>query len=385
MPKQILVITGSRAEWGLLQPVCRELANLKNKVTVLFTASHLAAPGDPVEAEAAGNFITVRVPTTPLNSELSSERLMFLTLGNTFIELPETLRRISPDLVIVLGDRYEIFAAASICRLCGIRLAHISGGELTAGAVDDCLRHCITKLSDLHFTATETYRKRVIQLGENPDFVFNVGELALADLSSYAFAPLDQLEKFFAMRLQKFFLITVHPETCNPGEGEKIIGLLNDVFLTVFDDYGLIFTSANADPEGDRINNILTDYLKVNAKARFVASLGRHIYLSTARLAKCVIGNSSSGIAEIPALGTPVINIGRRQHGRPHGRLVQTVEAERLAIVAAIKKSLQPEFCAGIKSADNPYEGENSARKIAETITCLDLASLTSEKGFYDL
>ncbi len=385
MPRKILIITGSRAEWGLLQPVCRELAILGNSLTVLFTAGHLAASGHPAEVEAARDYTVIRVATTPEASGLPNERLMFLTIANTFTHLPEVLNRITPDLAVVLGDRYEIFAAASVCRLCGIRLAHISGGELTSGAVDDCLRHCISKLSDLHFTATEAYRKRVIQLGENPEFVYNVGELALANLSSYEFAGPDELEKLLAMNLQNFFMVTVHPETCNPGQGEKIICLLIDIFSCEFSDYGLVFTAANADPEGDRINKILTDYLRANAKARFVASLGRHLYLSTARLAKCVLGNSSSGIAEIPALRTPVINIGRRQHGRPHGRMVQTVEAKRQAIVSAIKNALQSDFCAGVTAADNPYEGENSARRIAETLSRIDLAALTREKGFYDL
>ncbi len=387
MQKHIVVITGSRAEWGLLQPVCRELLDRGARVTVLVTGSHLHSQSgfSGSEVDSCFAFASEKVCITPENGSLNSHHLMMQTMSNAFALLPATLEKLQPDLALVLGDRYEIFAAATVCRLSGIRLAHISGGELTTGAFDDCLRHCITKLSDLHFTAAQAFKNRVIQLGESPDRVFNVGELALADLHKTRFKSRQELEQLVKTDLESFFLITVHPETCAPGQGMQIFTLLDEIFTSGFAGFSLIFTAANADPEGDQINAAINVFVERRANGRFIKSLGRLNYLSMARLATCVIGNSSSGIAEVPALGTPVVNIGRRQHGRPHGSSVISVAAEKDAIVAAIKKASQPTFREQSKNCCADYEGHDSARRIAEIIVNFDLGTISREKGFVDL
>ncbi|HNX76149.1 MAG TPA: UDP-N-acetylglucosamine 2-epimerase [Candidatus Rifleibacterium sp.] len=385
--RHIVIISGSRAEWGLLQPVTRELLQLQNRVSIIATASHLhSQSGFSIsEFNELQGAELIEAAITPEDADASDENLMLLTMSNAFKVLPDKLKHLNPDLVLVLGDRYEIFAAASVCRLIGIRIAHISGGEVTIGAVDDCLRHCISKLSDLHFTATETYRQRVIQLGEAPERVYNVGELALADLHKTPFTPVSDLEKLLGQSLKRFFLITVHPETCTPGAGLRIIEALFSIFSEVYPDYTLVFTGANADPEGKMINSTIMNYVSGRPGATFINSLGRLNYLSLARLAGCVIGNSSSGIAEVPALPAPVVNIGRRQLGRPHGKAVLSVPLDRQQIASAIATAIQPSFIAGISQADSPYEGEDAARKIAAVVTMLDLSQITREKGFCDL
>lgn len=387
MPRHIVIITGSRAEWGLLRPLHDELLRAGLRTTVLVTGSHLHAAGgcQADEIFSVPGITAVPVAITPDDPSLNDQQLMFATMAGALNRLPAVLQQLQPDLVIVLGDRYEIFAAASVCRLSGIRLAHISGGELTLGAFDDALRHCITKLSDLHFTASEDYRRRVIQLGENPQFVYNVGELALDKLSRMPFKSRYELEGQLECRLDDFFLLTVHPETCAPGEGLRIVELLLGVLRAEFPEVFLIFTGANADPEGSRINELLKAAFADGRAGRFFNSLGRLNYLSLARLARCVIGNSSSGIAEVPALGTPVVNIGRRQQGRPHGSAVTSVFASEKELAAALKKAADPGFRVVAAKFVNPYAGEDSAATIAGIIAGLDLSGIPRAKPFHDL
>ena len=386
MAKKITVITGSRAEWGLLAPLCSKMQALGLQVNALATGSHLhAVGGGSVDEVRTAGLPVIEVPIIPADSGEDDQKRMLQTIGNAFPTIAAALQRLSPDLCLVLGDRYEIFAAAAVCRLLGIRLAHISGGELTVAAFDDCLRHCISKLSDLHFAATEEYRRRIIQLGEQPDLVFNVGDLGLADLKKTVFKSRPELEALLSVELKDFFLVTVHPETCNPGEGLRIAQLLTHVLASGFAGCSLIFTGANADPEGEKINEHFSGFAVGRAGSVFVRSLGRLNYLSAARLARCVIGNSSSGIVEVPALGTPVINIGRRQTGRPHGEAVISVAAEEHAMSAAIVRAAEPEFRQKTATAVNPYEGEDSASRIASIIAGFDLASIRREKTFFDL
>lgn len=386
MTRHVAVITGSRAEWGLLAPLCSKMQTLGLRLSVLVTGSHLHAVGGNSDDEVrAAGFPVVEVPIIPAGSDTDDQKRMLQTIGNAFPALASALNRLNPDLCIVLGDRYEIFAAAAVCRLAGVRLAHISGGELTVAAFDDCLRHCITKLSDLHFAATEEYRRRIIQLGEKPDLVFNVGDLGLADLKKTAFKSRSELEAMLTADLKDFFLVTVHPETCNPGEGLRIAQLLTKLLATGFSGCNLIFTGANADPEGEKINDCFSSFAAGRTGAVFVRSLGRLNYLSAARLASCVIGNSSSGIVEVPALGTPVVNIGRRQTGRPHGDAVISIAAEEHAMSAALVRACEPDFRQKAATAVNPYEGEDSASRIASIIAGFDLASISREKTFFDL
>jgi len=388
MSKKVCLITGSRAEWGILRPLYKELQHLGVAVRLVVTGAHLNASSGfsakEIEADIGDTFAKVYI--TPDDRSLPDNELMFASMAAAIERFAAFFADEKPDLVVYYGDRFEIYAVATVCRLLGIRSAHISGGEITRGAFDDTLRHCLTKLSDLHFTATEGFRQRVIQLGEDPERVFNTGELALADLDQTAFISKKELEKELKHRLDNFFLITLHPETCNHGSVREGMLRLLHVLLKEYPDTRLVFTGANADPEGGEINDYLTEAAKNKPEVvSFHRNLGRLRYLSVARLARCVIGNSSSGIIELPSLNIPVLNLGSRQSGRPCSKAVVTATFAEASIRKALKKLLAPGWREKCGQFPNPYEGCEAARKIAGIIADYDLSSISSEKQFYDL
>ncbi|GAB4272440.1 MAG: UDP-N-acetylglucosamine 2-epimerase [Candidatus Rifleibacteriota bacterium] len=355
---------------------------------LIATGSHLDKTGDysieEICAAGAEPFAKICI----LDQDFSSNTKFRATdaLARLYAELPRVLKKLAPDIVVVLGDRYEIFGVASICRLLGICIAHISGGELTFGSFDDCLRHSITKLSDLHFVATEQYRKKVAQLGENPERIFNVGEPGLYGFSKMKPLSKEELSEKTGFTLpQNFGLLTFHPETCYPG---KVSSGLKKVFaaLTSFlPELSFIFTSANADPEGKEINFAIKEFAESHSdKVYQVASLGRESYLSLASYSAFVGGNSSSGIVEIPALKIPVLNFGLRQRGRPQSKAILNVDYDENRIIIALKKILSREFKDLAKTAKNPYEGENSIQRIAEILIKTDLEKLKGGKEFFD-
>ena len=388
MSKKVCLITGSRAEWGILRPLYKELQNLGITVQLVVTGSHLHTSSGfsvkEIEADIGDSFFKVYI--TPEDRSLPDNELMFASMAAAIERFAAFFAEEKPDLVVYYGDRFEIYAVATVCRLLGIRNAHISGGEITRGAFDDTLRHCLTKLSDLHFTATEEFRQRVIQLGEDPERVFNTGELALTDLDQTAFISQKQLENELKYSLDNFFLITLHPETCNPGAVQEGLPFLIRLLYRFYPDIGMVFTGANADPEGEEINGFLAEAAQDQPEIiSFHRNLGRLRYLSVARLARCVIGNSSSGIIELPSLNIPVLNLGNRQSGRPCSRAVVTADFSEPAIKKALKKLLAPGWREKCGQFPNPYEGRDAARKIAGIIFDYDLSSISREKQFYDL
>lgn len=388
MKKHVVVVTGSRAEWGLLRPLYQELGKLGLRTSLLVTGSHLHSQSgfsfDEISNERIDNLHKVYI--TPEEPNLDSRDLMFKTMANALTRFAEELPAMSPDLVVILGDRYEIFAVATACRLMGVRLAHISGGEVTLGAFDDCLRHCITKLSDWHFTATDEYRRRVIQLGEDPDRVFNVGDIGLNKFNEIPFRSKAELNTLVSAVNDKFMLLTLHPETCSSGLVVSWVKPLIEILIKMAPQLKLVFTGANADPEGDLINQVIVEQARQNPeRISFFSNLGRLNYLSLARFAECVAGNSSSAIIEIPGLGIPVINLGRRQWGRVHGEAVVTAAFSHSEIEAAVKKVLQPDFKRFAKTCSNPYSGENSVKCIVQIINDIDARATGNEKLFHDL
>lgn len=385
MKKKIAIISGSRAEWGLLQPLYHLLGTFPEVATSLIvTGSHLDENGDNSIAEIADE---CRPDVLVQLSSLQEENAVFNRMADLTSCLPVQLQRIKPDLAVILGDRYEIFMAATVCRLMGIRLAHISGGEITLGAFDDCLRHCLTKLSDLHFTATEDYRRRVIQLGENPERVFNVGEVGLYRLSEFPFTDRCQLAHELGLDFSRpLALFTFHPETCHPGLVSQFLPELLPAMLNVFPRHFLVFTSANADPEGETINSIIRNFTeKYPETSLFTGSLGRRRYLSLARHCDFVGGNSSSAIVEIPALKVPALNFGMRQKGRPHGSAVVDLDFDLDSLRAAAKKLADPQFRKALPEFHHPYAGEKSIDLIGEILYNFDFTSIQRSKPFYDL
>lgn len=377
--KRITVITGSRADWGLLFQVCKYLKKYGNIIKVLAVGAHVDKNKDysinEVKEDATNIEVEVEmVYIIPDNAKISDKEYIFKTFNFINDNLPSKLKE--TDLVVLLGDRYEIFASASICRLIGMPIVHFCGGELTLGAFDDALRHCITKLSDYHFVSNEEHYQRVRQLGENPKNIFDVGDLGINELNRIEYKNPKELSQLFSFSFVNFFLITVHPETCNKGRGLNIVKSLLKILPDKFGEYNFLFTAANADPEGEEINRLLSE----NKKIKYIKSLGRINYLSAVKLAKCVIGNSSSGILEVPALHTPVVNIGNRQKGRKHCDAVIDADYSELSIIEGINKALL------VKDSDFKFatHGLDSAQKSAEIITNLELPKNT-EKVFYDL
>jgi GDP/UDP-N,N'-diacetylbacillosamine 2-epimerase (hydrolysing) len=372
----ITVITSTRADWGLLRPVCLGLLSQDKNFRLIVTGSHLDRAGDrsitEIDAEFKGHIETLDI----LQKSNEGTEPMFQALSNAIPQYEQVLRRIKPRLMIMLGDRYEIMAMAWVCRLLGVPVAHFSGGELTLGAFDDAMRHCITKLSDFHFVSTDEHYRRVRQLGENPEHIFNVGELAFAGLAELKLKSAHELKKEFSFDFTDYFLATVHPETCRVGQGLEITKNIIKAVAEFSPDSRLLFTAANLDPEGLEINNFLMAEENRNPSLKFIRSLGRLNYLSAAQLCTCVLGNSSSGVLEIPALGVPSINIGNRQKGRVQDSLVTNSDPDLEAIIKALRA------CAPFTKRSN-IDANSSAEKAVKIL--LQLEKPAREKPFYDL
>jgi GDP/UDP-N,N'-diacetylbacillosamine 2-epimerase (hydrolysing) len=307
------------------------------------------------------------------------------SMGLGTIGLTDALVDLDPDIVVLLGDRFEMLAAASAAMVLCIPIAHIHGGEATIGAMDESIRHSITKMSHLHFTAAEPYRKRVIQLGENPDRVYNVGALGVENIRRMKIMAQAELEADIGMELgPDSILVTLHPATLEPGQSEP---QFNELLAALDErsDLRILFTAANADAEGRQINAMIDNYVAQNkGRSVFVYSLGQKRYLAALNCVGAMVGNSSSGLVEAPSFGLPTINIGRRQEGRVRAATVIDVSPEKTEILKALDKALSKEFRESVKNSYNPYEGHDTARRIKETIKEANLETIRM-KTFYDL
>ncbi len=307
------------------------------------------------------------------------------SMGLAMIGYGEALQRLKPDMVVVLGDRFETFCMAASAQVCRVPLAHIHGGETTEGAIDEAFRHSITKMSHLHFASCEEYRQRIIQLGEAPDQVFNVGALGVENIQRISLMARGELSESIGFNLEKpYFLVTFHPVTLEKSTSEgQFQSLLNA--LDVFPEYNVIFTKANADTEGRVINHLIDEYSEERAeRCLAVASLGVHRYLSAMKYATAVIGNSSSGIVEAPSFKIPTVNIGDRQKGRVKVESVMDCEPSVSPIVSSIRKAISLEFQEVLKVVKNPYEQVGTAANILEKIILFRDTELIKKK-FYNL
>src|SRR5690554_4148256 len=314
---KICIATGTRAEYGLLKPLIEKISS-DNYFTLqlLVTGAHLSPEFGLTykQIEADGYKIDAKVEML-----LSSDTPEGITksMGLGIIGYADALKQLSPDLLIILGDRYEMLSVASTALIFRIPILHIHGGELTEGAYDDAIRHAITKMSALHFTSTEEYRKRVIQLGEHPKTVFNVGAIGLDNFTSLSILSKSELENELNIKFNKYnFIVGFHPETLsNYSIEDQFKSLLQAIDVQT--DSFFIFTKANADTDGRIINQLIEKYVSSHPeKAALFASLGTQRYLSLMKLVTAVVGNSSSGILEAPSAPTATINIGDRQQGR---------------------------------------------------------------------
>lgn len=382
--RKIAVFTGTRAEFALLEGLMKGIRQREDCcLCTVVSGSHLAAEfGNTVEEiRASGIKVDEIVPLAGLGGDAES---VCAAIGEGLPGYARVLEKMRPDILVVLGDRFEALAIATAATICRVPLAHLYGGEATEGLIDESFRHSITKMSHLHFTSCEPYRQRVIQLGEHPDRVFNAGSLGVENIQTLEFIPEFQLRKDLQIDGNiPYLLCTFHPVTLEAGqEISQLDALLHA--LDAFPEHCIIFTGANADPGGSRINEALQQRVSSDKRYRFFMSLGQRRYLSAARYAACVIGNSSSGIIEVPSLGTPVIDIGNRQKGRIRAESVLHCEADADAIASSIAKALEESFSAFAKQAKNPYQKNGTAKSIVDII-CAPLPEAILQKKFFDL
>ncbi|WP_457644631.1 UDP-N-acetylglucosamine 2-epimerase [Persephonella sp.] len=382
--RKICVFTGTRAEYGLLKPLMEEISKDKDlKLQVLVSGMHLSPEFGLTYRDIQKDGFNIDEKVEML---LSSDTPAGISksIGLGIIGYTDALNRLKPDITVVLGDRFEALAFAVSSYTLRIPVAHIHGGEITQGALDEGYRHAITKLSFLHFTSTEEYRKRVIQLGEEPERVFNVGALGIDNIRGLKLLSKDQLEKKLGFKLwEKNLLITFHPETLSKISSAESFKILLEV-LDQLKNTKLIFTKSNADPEGRKINALIDEYVSRNPeKAVAFTSMGQLLYLSTMRYVDAVVGNSSSGIIEAPSFRIGTINIGNRQKGRVKADSVIDCDPDYESIKKAFEKLYSPEFKKILEKTKNPYGEGNASVKIKNILKTYDIKDI--KKSFYDL
>lgn len=384
--KKVCIVTGTRAEYGLLKPVIDKV--YKSEVLEL----QLIVTGMHMSAEFGMTYKEIEEDGYPINSKiemlLSSDTPVGITksMGVALIGFADYFNVNKPDIVVILGDRYEMLAVASAAMIARIPIAHIHGGELTEGAIDDAIRHSITKMSQLHFTSTEKYRKRVIQLGEQPQNVYNVGALGVENAKNVKTLSKEELEKELDFKFTNpTIMITYHPVTLEKLTSEKQFGEVLKV-IDRHEEISVIFTKANADTDGRIINKMIDDYVNINRnRCRAYFSLGQLRYLSVLKYCDAVLGNSSSGIVEVPSFHIPTINIGDRQKGRIHAESVIDCGNNAEQIDAALMKALSLEFRKSIADIKNPYEGERPSSDIVGRIVEAINDGVSIKKKFYDI
>lgn len=378
--RKICVVTGSRADYGLLYWLMKDIqASLMFELQLVVTGMHLSAEfGMTVNViEEDGFKIDTRVETL-----LSSDSAIGVTksVGLGVISFAEVYERLQPDLVLVLGDRFEIFAAAQAALFARLPIAHIGGGDVTEGAYDEAMRHSISKMAHLHFVTSSAAVSRLERMGENPKHVFNVGSPGLDHLHRSRLPDRVTLEQEMNFRFRKTnFLITFHPVTLDAMSSDAQLESLLQALDKYGPDVGLIFTLPNADTDGRGLINCVEKFVAGRDNARAYPSLGQMRYLGTMAIADIVIGNSSSGLYEAPSLRTPSVNIGLRQHGRLKAASVFDCAPEKEAIAEAISLALS----FGHQSVENPYQRGDCAQLMIKALSGIDdFASLTMKRFF---
>lgn len=383
--RRVCVFTGSRADYGPMLPVIRKLHDDPDvDLRMLVTGGHLAAAQGMTsrQVETDGFRVDEKVEMV-LASDTPTGVAKSLGLG--VIGYADALDRISPEILVLLGDRYEALAIAIAASLRLLPIAHIGGGELTTGSTDDPVRHAISKLSHLHFTTTQEFRQRVIQLGEPPERVHHTGAPGLDTIRTMELLGRPELSKLLRIPLAKdTILVTYHPATADAaGSLAGAIALLKA--LDRFADSTIVFTGTNVDQGGSTISNLIHEYVsRHSTRAITMPSLGQSTYLSLVKHAAVVVGNSSSGIAEAPALHTPSVNIGSRQNGRPKAGSVIDCGNDPSEIEQSIRQALTPRHREITDSVNSPYGDGKAADRIVKIIKSADLGDL-ARKQFYDI
>jgi UDP-hydrolysing UDP-N-acetyl-D-glucosamine 2-epimerase len=383
--RKICVVTGTRAEYGLLYWLMKEIQSDPDlDLQIIATGMHLSPEFGLTykQIEEDGFVINEKIEML-----LSSDTPVGITksLGLGTIGFADSLNRLKPDILVLLGDRFEILAAAQAAMIARIPIAHIHGGELTEGLIDEAIRHSITKMSHLHFVAAEQYRNRVIQLGEDPKRVFNFGAIGLDYIQRLELLDREKFEKSIDFKLgSPTFLVTYHPVTLENQTAERnVLELLKA--LENFPNAKILFTKANADTEGRVINQLLEEFVQKNKeRSKLFSSLGQLRYLSAIKHVDVVIGNSSSGIIEVPFFKKPTINIGDRQKGRLKAKSIIDCRENAEEIMNAIQKALSQDFQKVLQQVASLYGYGGTSKKIKEVLKKVDLHGII-KKNFFDV
>lgn len=382
--RKICFVTGTRAEYGLLSRLMRLVKEDKDlQLQVIATNMHLMPEyGETYkEIEKDGFTIDKKVymhkPSDDAHGIISS-------MAEEMQGMNDALSELKPDILVLLGDRYEILVAAQVALIHRVPIAHIHGGEVTEGAFDDAIRHSVTKMSSLHFTSCEEYRHRVIQMGEQPSRVFDVGSLGVENIKAVPLMTKDELEASLDFKIDKqTILVTYHPVTLGGNPAKDIREFLDA--LDQFKDLKVIFTMPNSDTGRDAIALAVENYVEKHSNSsKAYTSLGLKRYLSTLQFVKAAVGNSSSGIIEVPSFGIPTLNIGDRQKGRLASKSVVNCGTSKDEVIAGLKLCLSEEMQKAAKTYENPYAKPDTANLIYQELKNIELAGLNL-KTFYDL
>ena len=380
MKTSICFVSSTRADYSLLLPSIKECLSRKSKgvkTNVIVTGSHMIKS----QGETINHFKTDKIPISfsfKILDKTDSKGVKD-NFKKSFDGFFAAYEKIKPDVVVLLGDRYEIFCAAVTAHMKGIKVVHLHGGELTLGAYDDAYRHSISKFSYLHFTASKNYRRRVIQLGENPRKVFNVGPLARESISHVKFLKKSELEKRLKLKLkQNVILATFHPEIGSEEKNKQ--NLMNFInVLGELENVSVLFTSPNLDFLGNEVKKLLKEKIKDFENIAYFESLGFELYYSLMRFTKCVVGNSSSGIIEAPIMGVSSINIGKRQEGRDQEKTTVNSSFNKSELKNKIEKVLQQKK----QSKKNIKNVSKPSKIIVNKI--IEMCKKDISKKFYDL
>lgn len=382
--RKICFVTGTRAEYGLLSRLMRLVKEDNNlRLQVIATNMHLMPEYGETYKEIEKDGFTIDKKVY-MHKPSDNAHGIILSMAEEIQGMNDALSELKPDILVLLGDRYEILVAAQVALIHRVPIAHIHGGEVTEGAFDDAIRHSVTKMSSLHFTSCEEYRHRVIQMGEQPSRVFDVGSLGVENIKAVPLMTKDELEASLDFKIDaQTILVTYHPVTLGGDPAKDIREFLNA--LDQFNDLKVIFTMPNSDTGRDAIALAVENYVEKHSNsAKAYTSLGLRRYLSTLQFVKVAVGNSSSGIIEVPSFGIPTLNIGDRQKGRLASKSVVNCGTSKDEVIAGLKLCLSEEMQKAAKTYENPYAKPDTANLIYQELKNVELAGLNL-KTFYDL
>jgi GDP/UDP-N,N'-diacetylbacillosamine 2-epimerase (hydrolysing) len=384
MIKKICVFTGSRADYGIMTSLLKKMKKSKKiKLELIATGMHLEKKFGNTYKEIINDGFKIKKIRIPLKSD--TKQSISNATANSIIKFSKILSKIKPDLVLILGDRFEAFGAAFASLSENIPIAHIHGGESTKALIDDAIRHSITKMASIHFTSHEVYKKRIINMGEDPKYVFNFGALGAENIKDFKFLEKKQLEKETKIKFKKKnIMVTFHPETLSDRKLQKKIPQFLKI-MSKINDTCLILTLPNADAGNKFIYSTILNFSKQNNNIKCFKSLGKKLYFSTLKFCDLAVGNSSSGIIEVPSFNIPTIDIGDRQGGRVKGSSIIECSINTNEFKRKIKIAFSKNFRKKIKKKLNPYYQKNTAKNILKILISNKISKEMIKKDFYDV